>query len=68
MGLNFDEFKWAELHERHAVAAWDLGTISATSQTQRESKKTCVEMAGRGIFRMVQSCKQNHMVDSVSFS
>jgi hypothetical protein len=27
--LNFDEFKSGELHEKHAVATWNLGTISA---------------------------------------
>jgi hypothetical protein len=29
MEVNFDEFKSGGLHERHAVAAWNLGTISA---------------------------------------
>jgi hypothetical protein len=29
MGLNFDEFKLRGLHEKHAVAAWNLGIISA---------------------------------------
>jgi hypothetical protein len=27
--LNFDKFKSGGLHERHAVATWNLGTISA---------------------------------------
>jgi hypothetical protein len=27
--LNFDEFKSGRLHEKHAVATWNLGTISA---------------------------------------
>jgi hypothetical protein len=27
--LNFDEFKSGGLHEKHAVATWNLGTISA---------------------------------------
>jgi hypothetical protein len=27
--LNFDKFRSGELHERHAVATWNLGTISA---------------------------------------
>jgi hypothetical protein len=26
---NFDEFKSGGLHEKHAVATWNLGTISA---------------------------------------
>jgi hypothetical protein len=30
-GLNFDEFKSAALHEKHAIATWNLGTISAFS-------------------------------------
>jgi hypothetical protein len=29
MELNFDEFKSGELHEKHTVATWKLGTISA---------------------------------------
>jgi hypothetical protein len=28
-GGNFDEFKMGGLHEKHAVATWNLGTISA---------------------------------------
>jgi hypothetical protein len=27
-GPNFDEFKSERLHEKHAVATWNLGTIS----------------------------------------
>jgi hypothetical protein len=27
--LNFNKFKSGELHEKHAVATWNLGTISA---------------------------------------
>jgi hypothetical protein len=27
-GFNFGEFKSGGLHEKHAVATWDLGTIS----------------------------------------
>jgi hypothetical protein len=27
--LNFDEFKSGGLHEKHAVATWNMGTISA---------------------------------------
>jgi hypothetical protein len=34
------------LHEKHAVATWNLGTVSAFAQRQRKTKKTCVEMAG----------------------
>jgi hypothetical protein len=29
MELNFDKFKSGGLHEKHAVATWNLGTISA---------------------------------------
>jgi hypothetical protein len=32
--LNFDKFKPGGLHEKHAVATWNLGTISAPT-TQR---------------------------------
>jgi hypothetical protein len=27
--INFDGFKSRELHEKHAVATWNLGTMSA---------------------------------------
>ncbi|PNF29739.1 hypothetical protein B7P43_G11203 [Cryptotermes secundus] len=30
---NFDEFKSGGLHEKHAVATWNLGTISANSSS-----------------------------------
>jgi hypothetical protein len=47
-GGNFDEFKIGRrLHEKRAVATWNLGTISAFDRRQRKTKKTCVEMAGR---------------------
>jgi hypothetical protein len=29
MGLNVEEFKSGRLHEKHAVATWKLGTVSA---------------------------------------
>jgi hypothetical protein len=29
MELNFDEFNSGELHKKHAVATWNLGTTSA---------------------------------------
>jgi hypothetical protein len=36
------------LHEKHAVATWNLGTISAFYlKSERKTKKTCVEMAKR---------------------
>jgi hypothetical protein len=36
----------------HAVATWNLGTISAFAWRQRKTKKTCVEMAGRRTFTL----------------
>lgn len=33
------------LHEKHAVAEWKFGIISAFAWTQTETKKTCVELA-----------------------
>jgi hypothetical protein len=48
----FDKFKSGGLHERHAVATWNLGTISAFAYRQRKTKKTCVEMTGRRTFRI----------------
>jgi hypothetical protein len=40
-GLNFDEFKWRGLHEKHAVATWSFGTISTFAKDKRKIKKTC---------------------------
>jgi hypothetical protein len=44
--------KLGGLHEKHAVATWNLGTVSAFALRQRKTKKICVEMAGRRTFRM----------------
>jgi hypothetical protein len=44
--------KFGGLHEKHAVATWNLGTISAFALRQRKTKKTYVEMAGRRTFWM----------------
>jgi hypothetical protein len=43
---NFDEFKSGGLHEKHAVATWNL------LNDKRKTKETCVEMAGRRTFRI----------------
>jgi hypothetical protein len=48
-GLNFDEFNSGGLYEKHAVATWEP---SQHLLKDRETKKTCVEMAGRRTFRM----------------
>jgi hypothetical protein len=45
--FNFDEFKSGGLHEKHALATWNLGTIPAFAWRNRKIKKSCVEMAGR---------------------
>jgi hypothetical protein len=37
--LNFDEFKSGRLHEKHAVATLNLGTISAFAEDKGESRK-----------------------------
>jgi hypothetical protein len=44
--------KSGRLHEKHAVATCNLGTIAVFALRQRKTKKTCVEMAGRRTFRM----------------
>jgi hypothetical protein len=51
-GRNFDEFQSGGPHEKHAVATWNLGTISAFSCKQGKTKKPCVEMAGHRNFLM----------------
>jgi hypothetical protein len=50
--------KLGGLHEKHAVATWNLGTISAFVWRQRKTKKTCVEMAGHRTFRMLLTTSQ----------
>jgi hypothetical protein len=46
-GFNFDEFSSGGPYEKHAVAAWNLGTISEFVWRQRKTTKTCVQMAGQ---------------------
>jgi hypothetical protein len=36
---NFDEFKSGGLHEKHAVATWNLGTISAFAYKREENQE-----------------------------
>jgi hypothetical protein len=39
---NFDEFKSGGLHEKHAVATWNLGTISALAyKTEEYQENLC---------------------------
>jgi hypothetical protein len=38
--LNFDAFKSGGLHEKHAVATWNLGTISEFASRQKKTKNT----------------------------
>jgi hypothetical protein len=51
-GLGCDELKPSGLHEKHAIATWNLGTISALAWSLRKTRKTFVEMAGRRTFRL----------------
>jgi len=46
MKLVTTKFKSGGLHEKHAVATWNLGTISAFAFRHKGGKKNCVEMAG----------------------
>jgi hypothetical protein len=39
--------KWGGLHEKHAVATWNLETISAFARKQRKTKKTCFDTNAR---------------------
>jgi hypothetical protein len=43
----FDEFKSGGQREKHAVASWNLGTISAFAGRQKKTKEPCYELAGR---------------------
>jgi hypothetical protein len=54
-GFNSDEFNSGGLHEKRAVATGDLGTVSAFAWRQRQTKRTCVEMAGRILTSSEQS-------------
>jgi hypothetical protein len=47
--LNLDEFKKGRLHEKHAVATWNLGTILAFAWRQK-NPETCVVTTGRRTF------------------
>jgi hypothetical protein len=39
MGPNFDEFKSGGLHEKHAVATWNVGTISVLIKDRGKPRK-----------------------------
>jgi hypothetical protein len=59
-GDNFENFKSEGLHEKHAVATWNLGTISAFARGQGKAKKTCVEMGLKPNLR-IQSVPQTEL-------
>jgi hypothetical protein len=44
-GIHFDKFKSGWVHEKHAVATGNLGTISAFSRRQSQTKATSVQTA-----------------------
>jgi hypothetical protein len=48
MELNFDVFKLGGLHEKHVVATWNLGTISAFALRWVYTKATIGNRAARG--------------------
>jgi hypothetical protein len=52
MEIYFKEFKWVWLHEKHAVATWNFGTITTFAAREGKTKKTCVKTAGRRTFSM----------------
>jgi len=37
------------MHEKHALATWKLGNITALASRQRKTKKTCVECPVLGL-------------------
>jgi hypothetical protein len=44
--------KLGELREKHPIKSWTLGTVSMFARRQRKTKRTCVEMAEFGTYRM----------------
>jgi hypothetical protein len=42
-GFSPAEFLYGGLHEKHAVASWNLETTSASARRQKETRKRCVE-------------------------
>jgi hypothetical protein len=50
--VNYDEFKMGGLHQKHILATWKLRTISEFVLRQEETKETCIDVAGRRIFRV----------------
>ena len=59
MKLVTNKFKSGGLHEKHVVELGILGTISAFAYRHRETKKTCVEVAGRRTFRILTYRQQS---------
>jgi len=47
MGINFEELKCGGLQDKHEIASLILGTILISASKQTETKKTCVQTAGR---------------------
>jgi hypothetical protein len=40
------------LHQKLVVATWNLVAVSAFAERQRKTKKSCVEIASRRLYRM----------------
>jgi hypothetical protein len=59
MKLVTTKFKSGGLHEKHVVALGKLGTTSVFVFRLRETRKTCVEVAGRRTFRIPTSSQQS---------
>lgn len=47
IGINFDELKLGGLQDKHEIASLILGTILISASKQTETKKICVQRAGR---------------------
>jgi hypothetical protein len=52
-------FKSGGLHEKHAVATWNVGNRLSICLDIGKPRKTCVEGAGRRTFRILTSSQQS---------
>jgi hypothetical protein len=60
MNLVSNKFKSGGLHEEHAVATWSLGNHLSIRSDTAKPRKTCADVAGRRIFRILTSSNWLH--------
>ena len=59
MNLVTNKFKSGGLHEKHVMATRNLENHLNICFQRRETKKICVEVAGRRTFRILTSSQQS---------